>query len=355
MVNELWLYFKCVAFFLWVDTRKLHQILQLKVRRKNPLTKEYEIRISPFPIQSQDKNPLDIIKALPANSKDYTEDILIKAYDELSNRPISKEALLDGNFDEFIDATERILPTLSVSQNVQIFKQTADAEIPMYDELTEIIVKILLPRINHLTVDEIFEVDDTLCRYYIVEWKISKLFKILHVRASGIFKSKVNDFLLKCPCYEKLMRMMIYIYNNPSMIKSFDTTKLLEQLLLMDDHKFQHKHIEHIIVTLYKIDTQSHQVLKKMYRNWCNTQHNIESVHNFLKQLIFARGSNRGDIPFYSDPLFIQRCTEIAIEKKTLSECFKVLHRFNNLVCIKHSHVKILSFIEFNLLELDQH
>lgn len=343
MVDELCFYFNCVTFSRWIDIKNLQKILKLKVRVKNPKTNEYEIKNWPLPIKPRDKNPLDIIKALPADSKDFTEDILIKAYDELSKSPISEEALMHGNFDELIDATERILPKLSVSQNVHIFKQTAEAEIPMYDELTEMIVKSLLPRITHLTIDEIFDVNDALHRYYIIELKISKLFKTLHVRASGIFKLKVYDFLHERQCYEKLIQMMIYLDNNPSFIKSVDTTSLSEQLLLMDDHEFHDSHIEHIILTLNKfpkLDTQSQQLLQKMYRNWCSIEHNIESVHKFLEQLFVEKKPNT-DSSSHPDPLFIQRCTEIAIGMETLSDRFKVLHRFNDLVCIKHSPIEI--------------
>ncbi|XP_055313003.1 uncharacterized protein LOC129574678 isoform X2 [Sitodiplosis mosellana] len=317
------------------------QTFNSKPRRKKTPTKEYKFDFKAKCVRpARDRGrSLEIIKALPADSKDITEEMLIETYDKLSAGPINDEALLHANFDTFIDATECILLKLSVSQVLHIFKQTARAQIPMFDELNEIIVKDILVKkdllrhITFITVDDIIDVDFALRKYYAREWKISKLFEEFRQATRAAFVAKVNEELVENLSHKKLMRIMRYLGNNRSLVQYVDTSSLSKQLLLEDDQEFQDSDVVFTIVTLArfpKLDEHSKQLLTKMYRIWCGNEQDIESVKGILKLLCTKKPENT-DLSHFHDPLFFQRCTQIAIEKKDMRSAFAVLDAYNEL------------------------
>lgn len=281
---------------------------------------------------------LEIIKALPAESEDFTAESLIEVYDKLSIGPISDAALLHENFDTFIDATESILPQLSASQCAHIFKQTARAQIPMFDELTQTIANHLLRCITFITVDEIIDVDFALRKYYVIEWRMSKVFERIRQATRAAFVVRVNDELVERQNYTKLIRIMRYLSNNPSLVKNVDTASLSEQLLLTDDYEFQPNDVICTIVTLNRFpkhDEHSKQLLTKVFCMWCGNAQHIDDVKEIFELLITKQLKNDRSFSI-DDKLFVQRCNQIVIEKNDMRSAFDVLDMMNELAQKSH-------------------
>lgn len=277
---------------------------------------------------------LKIIESIPTDVQAINEEDLLNVFEKLSAGVISDDALLHENFNTLIDATKLLLPKVSVAQNVRIFSQICQAQIPMFDELSEIIVNALLRRISFITVDEIITVDFSVREYYTREWKLSRVFEAMRQATRAAFVVKANNELVNQQTYEKLIRMMRYLSNNPSLVKNVDTTSLFEQLLLTEDYEFQLNDAVCVIVTLARfatLDGNAKQLLSKMLRIWCNSTKNIDDVKAILG-LLSAKKLKDFDSTSFNDPLFVQHCSKAAIQRKDVRSGFEILDGFNQLV-----------------------
>lgn len=277
---------------------------------------------------------LKIIESISSDPNDISEHDLLKIFGRLSAGIISDDALLHENFNTLIDATKLILPKLSVSQNVNIFTQLCEAQIPMFDELSEIVVNALLRRISHITVDDIISVDFSIRKYYAREWKLSKSFETLRQATRTAFIVKANNELVEDQTYDKLIRMMRYLSNNQSLVKNVDTMSLAEQLLLKEDCEFELNDVVCVIVTLarfLKPNNQSKQLLSKMFRIWCSRTESIADVKSIL-QLLTTKKLEDIDLNSFNDPLFIRHCSNYAIQQKDVRSGFEILDGFNEMV-----------------------
>lgn len=293
-------------------------------------------------------NPLIIIAAMPDDPKDLTTNDLIAIFENLSKEPISDEALLHANFDTLIDATKLILPQLSASQNAWIFNQIAQAEIPMFDELTEIVTDNLMKNVYHLSPDEMIDVDFALRKYYAKEKKISGKLELLRKTARNAFPLRLNLNLLEDTSYKQLMKIVRYLSNNSSLIANerdernyeFDTLEkhdldmLISKILWLDDHVFQMNDVVCVIVTLSrfpKLNEKSEKLLEKMFRIWCKSAKNFDDVDKILNLLV-ERGRLRYDSKLFSNPLFIEQCAQHTIKNNKLSDTLSILEAFIRLV-----------------------
>lgn len=320
-----------------IGASTLDQILnQKKGRRKWVRVEASDPNLIAHKTKAADNGrSLKLIESLPQDPILFTENDLIDAFAKLSSGPVSDDALLHDNFNTFIEATTLILPKLSATQNVQIFSQMCRAEIPMFDELADIVVKALLQRITFMTIDEIIEVDRSIRSYYVREWKISKLLETLRQSTRTAFIVKVNCDLIESQSYEKLMRIIQYLSNNKSLVKNIDTTSLAEQLLLIDDHKFQLNDVVCVIITLARnlqLDEHSQQLLTKMFRIWCSRNKNIGDVQTILELLVTKKLKDIDLTPF-QNLSFIQHCAKHAIDHREIRSAFDILNRFNEMVC----------------------
>lgn len=343
------------SFSVWIDRKVgalLNQIFDREQQQKKSQQLDYNFTFGERIRRKarSGRRSIEIIKALPADSKSYTAQSLIDVYDRLSVEPISDEALVHVNFDGFIDGTEFILPKLSTSQIVHIFKQTARAYIPMFDELTETIANTLLLRIQHkpeITIDEIIDVDFALRKYYARDYRLSRLFEMLRLSTCIVFTEYLEEELIERQDYKKLMRIIRYLSNNPILMESIDT-RLFDQLLLEDDHQFEPNDVVCTIVTLArlpKLHEPAKQLLTKMYRIWCSNTDHIDDVKKILK-LLATKTIYKSELPFhFRDALFIQHCTDITIEYNDMRTAFDVLGGMIELVCIKlNTRIKCIEF-----------
>lgn len=277
---------------------------------------------------------LKIIESIPTDSHAMNEQDLLNIFEKLSTGVISDDALLHENFNILIDATNLLLPKLSVAQHVRIFSQICQAQIPMFDELSEIIVNALLQRISFISVDEIISVDFSVREYYTREWKLSRVFETMRQATRAAFVVKANNELVNPQTYDKLIRMTRYLSNNPSLVKNVDTKSLFEQLLLTEDYEFQFNDVVCVIVTLARIpslDEHAKQLLSKMLRIWCSSTKNLDDVKAILG-LLSAKKLKGIDLTSFNDTVFIQHCCKTVIKRKDVRSGFEVLDGFNQLV-----------------------
>lgn len=262
-----------------------------------------------------------------------TEHDLCSIFKQLSVGVISDEAFLHENFNTLTEATKNLLPKLSVTQIVEIFSQITRAKIPMFDELSEIIVNTLLQRISLITVDEIISVDKTVRDHYNREFKLSRVFETMRQATRASFIVKANNELVNNQSYDKLIRMMRYLSNNPSLAKNVDTMSLSKQLLLTDDNEFQFEDVICVIVTLArfpKLDEHTKQLLTKMFRIWCSNT-SLWDIKALLRLLQTKKLKGIELAPF-NDPQFIQHCSKAAIQRNDITSGFDILHGLNDLV-----------------------
>lgn len=315
----------------------LDKILSSIKTRKQRAIEEYERKYLPPKKMSLDNGQsLKIIESLPSNPLDITKEKLLDAYDKLAQAPISDDALLHDNFNTFIDATKIMLISPNATSIVRIFNQICRAEIPMFDELSEMVANALLRRSDFMTMDEIISVDFSLRKYYAREGKLSKLFETLRQATRLGFSVQAKTFHLNQQPYARLIRIMRYLSNNQSLMRDIDIVSLSEQLLLKEDAEFQLNDTVCVIGTLSqqpKLDEHSKQLLIKMFRIWCSSAKNSKDVRAIIWPLFIRRHFNL-DLTTFNDPSFVKHCTKLVIEAEDITLGFEILKPFNNLVCM---------------------
>lgn len=274
-----------------------------------------------------------MIQALPANEAMLTKNNINEIYTILSAKsPINPRVLAHDRFMNLIRSTKIVLPKLSVQENTDILKKIIGAEVPMEDELCEVVVKALLPRISLISIDDIIALDFLLRKTWGID-NLSTSFETLRLTMRTIFALKASDKLNEKLSYEQLMKMVRYLSNNTSISNTFGLERLAAQLLLIDDGMFQHKDVICVIVTLarcMKLDADSEQLLTKMYRVWCKNANSAVHVIDLLKLIVEKKRENIELTPF-NDEEFVDYCVRIT-KFGNIENCFEVLDNFNELV-----------------------
>lgn len=307
---------------------------------------EYDYSSNVKPTKPPDNGrSLTIIEAISPDPNAINEQDLLNIFEKLSTGIISDDALEHENFSILIDASKLHLPKFSVSQNVRIFTQICEAQIPMFDELSEIVADALLRCISFITVDDIISLDFSLRKYHARESKLSKSFETVRQATRTSFIVKANNELVENQSYDKLIRMMRYLSNNQSLVKNVDTTSLAEQLLLKEENEFQQNDVVCVIVTLarfQKLDEHTKQLLTKMFRIWCKHAKSLEDIKSMLK-LLTTNKLKDIDLTSFNDPLFIQHCSKYAIQQRNVKSGFEILDSFNEMVSstwIRRQHLE---------------
>lgn len=315
----------------------LDAILSRKRRWKNVYTRDCD-----FNLDMQISKPFDngrslkIIESIASDPNEIGVQDFVDVFEKLGAGIISDNALVHENFNVLIEASKLLLPKLTVTQNVQIFSQICQAEIPMFDELSETVAKALLEQIRLMSVDEIIRLDYSIRKYYARERKLSKLFEEMRQAARTSFIVKSNNELVDNQSYDKLIRMMKYLSNNQSLIRNMDTMSLCAQLMLKDDWEFNKNDVVCVIITLARfsqLNEDSKELLKKMFRIWCfNETKTINDVLGILKLLLDKKLYGIDLTPFHN-ATFVEHCVQHAIEQSDLNSSFTVLDKFNEMVC----------------------
>lgn len=286
---------------------------------------------SEFNLKSTDDGrSLKILESLTLDVQNPDKQQIVDVFERLSAGPISADALLHHNFGPLIDATKLILPKLNGAQNVQVFKCICQAEIPMFDELTENIVKSLLSQINSLTIEEITEVDFTLRKYYVREGKLSKLFAALCADSRSFFILRLRDELNTDLSTSKLMQITRYLSNNRTITESVDTELLSKQFLSKPDDEFSQNDAVCTIAMLGQFKKPAEGIDKLNYKmNRVFTSHatKIDQVKALLYLLV-----RKDRMELYNDPEFIRHCSKLAIEQGDTRSIFDTLKLLNKLV-----------------------
>lgn len=278
---------------------------------------------------------MQIIKLVPSRVEELSVSNMLDIFEKLSVVRISDDVLLHENFNTLIDSVKLNESSLSARQFVDIFMHICNAEVPMFDELTEIIVNILLQRIDSFTVDDIIDVDFAIRKYYAREIQLSKLIEKLRQSTRSLFTAKANKELNQSQTYDKLMRMLKYLGNNRSLMKDVHTIRLIELLLLEDDNDFSKNDAAFVIVTLARLpvlNDSSKLLLAKVFRVWCNRANDTDDVKTILKLLV-GKKLDGIDLSPFNNAAFIQHCTKLAIEYDNVTTAIDILENFNEMVC----------------------
>lgn len=310
------------------------------MRRKANQT-AYDIDYHGYFVQPQrhhatDGWSMDIIKLVPSTVEELSVSKMLDIFEKLSIAQISDDALLHENFNTLIDSVKLNESSLSVRQFVDIFMHICNAEVPMFDELNEFIVNILLQRIESFTVDDIIDVDLVVRKYYAREFLLSKLFEQLRQTTRALFADKANKELSQVQTYDKLMRMLKYLGNNRSLMKGVYTTRLIELLLLENDTEISKDDAAFVIVTFARLPTlndSSKLLLAKAFRICCNRVKDTDDIRTILELLVDKKLDGIDLTPFKNDA-FIHHCTKLAIQYANIKTAVDILHSFNQMVCI---------------------
>lgn len=280
---------------------------------------------------------MQIIKLVPTKVEELSVSNMLDIFEKLGAVRISDDVLLHENFNTLIDSVKLNESILSVRQFVDIFTHICNAEVPMFDELTEFIVNILLQRIDSFTVDDVIDVDFAIRKYYAREVQLSKLFDELRQKTRSLFTDKANKELGQLQTYDKLMRMLKYLGNNRSLMKDVHTTRLIELLLLEDDEEFGKNDAAYVIVMLARLpvlNDSSKLLLSKVFRVWCNRAKDTDDVKTILKLLVGKKLDGIDLSPFHN-ATFINHCTKLAIEYANITTAIDILDNFNEMVCFE--------------------
>lgn len=292
--------------------------------------------VKPQQHRTENEWSMEIIKLVPSTVEELSVSKMLDIFEKLSIVRISDDVLLHENFNTLIDSVKLNESSLSVRQFVNIFMQICNAEVPMFDELNEFIVNILLQRFESFTVDDIIDVDFVIRKYYVREFQLSKLFEELRQMTRASFADKANKELSQVQSYAKLMRMLKYLGNNRSLMKGIYTTRLIELLLLEDDNEFSKNDAAFVIVTLARLpilNDSSKLLLAKAFRIWCQSANDTDDVKSILKLLV-AKKLDGIDLSPFRCEAFIKHCTKLAVEFANISTAIDILDSFNEMVCI---------------------
>lgn len=310
------------------------------IRRKmNPDDYEYDNHryfVKPDQNKTEKEWSMEIIKLVPSTVEELSVSKMLDIFEKLSIVRISDDVLMHENFNTLIDSVKLNESSLSVRQFVNIFMHIGNAEVPMFDELNEFIVDILLQRFESFTVDDIIDIDFVIRKHYVKEFQLSKLFEDLRQKTRELFADKANKELSQVQTYNKLMRMLKYLGNNRSLMKDVFTTRLIELLLLVDDNEFSKTDAAFMIVTLARLpalDDSSKRLLAKAFRIWCTKAKDTDDVKSILKLIIEKKLDGIDLSPFQNDA-FIKHCTNLAIEYANVPTAVDILKNFNEMVCI---------------------
>lgn len=273
---------------------------------------------------------------MPSTVEELSVSKMLDIFEKLSIARVSDDVLLHENFNTLIDSVKLNESSLSVRQFVNIFMHICNAEVPMFDELNEFIVNILLQRFESFTVDDIIDVDFVIRKHYVREFQLSKLFEELRQKTRAQFADKANKELSQAQSYDKLMRILKYLGNNRSLMKGVHTTRLIELLLLEDDNEFSKNDAAFVIVTLARLpvlNDSSKLLLAKVFRIWCSRAKDTDDVKTILKLLVEKKLNGIDFSPFQNNA-FIKHCTKLAIEYANVTTAVDILNSFNEMVCI---------------------
>lgn len=312
--------------------------LSNRIRRKNnPDDHDYDfVRYFVPPKKAEIGWSMEIIKSVPSRVEELNVPDMLDIFEKLSIFGISEDVLLHENFSTLIDSVKLNESFLSVRQFVNIFMHICHAEVPMFDELNEFIVNILVQRIDSFTVDDIIDVDFVIRKYYAREFLLSKLFEELRQKTRALFVDKANKELSQVQTYDKLMRMLKYLGNNRSLMKGVYTTRLMELFLLEDDNEFKKEDAAFVIVTLARLpalNDSSKLLLAKAFRIWCSRAKDTDDVKSILRLLAEKKLQGIDLSPFQNDA-FIKHCTKLTIDYANVTTAVDVLDSFNGMVCI---------------------
>lgn len=344
-------HFNCVSIYLWLSERPIINVLSRRtklpsrIRRKtNPDDYEndqefdyHRYFVKPGQNKTEKEWSMEIIKSVPSTVEELSVSKMLDIFEKLSIVRISDDVLLHENFNTLIDSVKLNESSLSVRQFVNIFLHICNAEVPMFDELNEFIVDILIQRFESFTLDDIIDVDFAIRKHYGREFQLSQLFEELRQKTREQFADKANKELNQVQPYDKLIRMLKYLGNNRSLMRDVCTTRLIERLLLEDDNQFSKNDAAFVIVTLARLPTPLNDSLKRLlvkaFRIWCNKANDTDDVKSILKLLIDKK-LDRIDLSPFQNDAFIKRCTNLAIEYANVTTAVDILNIFNKMVGI---------------------
>lgn len=281
----------------------------------------------------------DVIVMVPSKPEELSISEMIQIFEKLSLYKISDDTLVHEKFNTLIDSVRFHEKFLNLKQLVKIFKCICEAEVPMYDDLTEFIVKTLLLRMRFLTVDDIIDVDFTIRKFYAREFRLSKLLETLRQETRASFIDEANDELIEQQnSHRKSMRLLKYLSNNQTLMQNIDTTKLFKNLLSTNDDEFPKSDATYVIVSFSRfrsLNDSAKQLLTKAFGIWCNNAEDTDDIRAILKLLIAKKLNGINLLPF-QNVAFIERCTKLTIEYGDIATALDVLDGFNKMVCINH-------------------
>ncbi|XP_031621107.1 uncharacterized protein LOC116339397 [Contarinia nasturtii] len=302
---------------------------------------------------------LQIVQTLPSDPKDFTKDSLIETFDRLGAYTIGDDALIHGNYDVLIDATKLILPKLNRTQCVHIFMNLCRANVPMFDELCEIVVCNLSERvdssISHIyylneenyesfTLDEIIAIDVTIREYYYKKLKLSVLFDTLRKWIRKIFTFKM-EHNVKNFSFTELTKAMRYLSSNTTLVESFDTKPLFQQLLAANDNEFQLADVNCILVTMSrfkKLDEYARQVVDKMFNICCNKATKFNDAFTILHSFYDHKPTFMDFPPTFVSTKFINCCMQLMLQSDHYEDSLRLLKCFNYLGIV---NVELIDYI----------
>lgn len=279
---------------------------------------------------------MKIIESVPATAAELSVPNLLGIFEKLSYVAITEDALLHENFSTLIDSVKLNQSFLNAQQFVGLFRHICNAEVPLFDELSELVVNNLLKRITSLTVDDIIDTDFVIRKYYVRNFKLSQLFEKLRQKTRASFVDKANNVLAEQQPYDRLMRMLKYLDNNQTLMAKIDTERLNEQLLLTNDSEFSRFDAACVIVTMARLralSDSSKQLLNKAFRIWCSRAEDTDDVRAMLQLLVYKKLKGIDLSPFHNT-MCIEHCTKLTIESANVSIAAVILDFFNRMVCI---------------------